>query len=257
MVTKTIDVPLPDSLQSFLAQPVCVTLPPPANVKINLPMGGTLQGMADVTKSIPDDCTLSFSLVLQLQPFLANLDCLLKIVKVLEPLISVVTGLSKPDPFAVAEAMKKLTDAVPPLIECFAKFTGLGVPLFVKDLLCLIIKLLGCVVGQLRTIVGFLGGLSIQIADAQAAGNTELLAALECAQQGANASAAHMLTAIDPLAALLALAEPLLSMLGVGPFEIPALAAPEDLEQMEQAISALDQVVQTMQLVADGLGGCG
>ena len=42
MVTKTIDVPLPDSLQSFLAQPVCVTLPPPANVKINLPMGGTL-----------------------------------------------------------------------------------------------------------------------------------------------------------------------------------------------------------------------
>ena len=183
MVTKTIDVPLPESLQTFLSQPVCITLPPPATVKINLPMGGTLQGVADVTKSIPDDCSLSFSLILQLNPFLAMLDCLFKIVKVLEPLINVVTGLSKPDPFAIAEAVPKLADAVPPLIECIAKFTGLGIPLFIKDLLCLIIKILGCVVGQLKTIVGFMAGLSIQIAAAEAQGNSELLAALECAQQ--------------------------------------------------------------------------
>ena len=256
MVTKTIDVDLPPALEQFLSQPVCIPLPQPSKVQINLPMGGSLQGIADITKSIPDDCTLSFSLLLPLGAFLANLDCLMKIVKVIEPLVTVVTALAKPDPFAAAQAATKLPEAVGPLLECISKFFGTGVPLFVRDLLCLVIKVLGCVIEQLKSVVSVMGGLALQIGAAQASGNTELLASLECAQQNAQLSAQHMMTAVEPVMALLALAEPLLGLAGVGPIQTPALASPDDLEAMQKAIGALEDLVNTLKLAAEVVGGC-
>jgi hypothetical protein len=256
MVTKTIDVDLPAELEQYLSKPVCIPLPQPSKVEINLPMGGTLQGLADITKGIPDDCTLSFSLALPLGAFLANLDCLMKIVKVIEPLVTVVTALAKPDPFAAAEAAKKLPEAVGPLLECISKFFGTGVPLFVRDLLCLVIKILGCVIAQLKIIVNVIGGLALQIEVAQGAGNAELLASLECAQQNAQVSAQHMMTAVEPVMLLLSLAEPLLSLAGVGPIESPALASPDDLEKMQQAIGSLEDLVETLKLAAEVVGGC-
>lgn len=256
MVTKTIDVPLPPELEQYLSQPVCIPMPKPGKVEINLPMGGTLKGLADITKAIPDDCTLSFSLALQLGPFLANLDCLLKIIKVLEPLIGVVQGLSKPDPVKVAESVPKLATAVPPLVECISKFFGTGVPLFVRDLLCLVIKILGCVIGQLKSIMSVMGGLALQIQSAQAAGNTELLAALQCAQQNAQLSAQHMMSAVEPVMVLLSLAEPLLGMAGVNPIQTPALASPDDLQKMQEIVTTLDELVKTLKLAAEIVGGC-
>lgn len=256
MTANSIDVTLPDALQEALAQPICIALPKPGKAQITLPTGGTLKGISDITKSIPDDCSLSFSLALQLGPFLANLDCLLKIMKVLEPLINVVTALAKPDPFKAAEAAPKLIAAVPPLVECFAQFF-IGVPLFVRDILCLIIKLLRCVLGQLKSVMAVLGGLSLQIASAKQNGNTELLAALQCAEANANASAQHMVAGVEPILVLLSLAEPLLGIAGVSPIKTPAIASPEDLAQMQAMVDTLDQLVKTLQLVADGLGGCG
>jgi hypothetical protein len=256
MAGTTIDVELPAELQALLSQPVCIPMPKPSKVEVNLPMGGTLKGMADVTKAIPDDCSLSFSLLLQLGPFLANLDCLLKIVKVIEPLVTVVTALAKPDPFAAAEAAKKLPEAVGPLLECIAKFFGVGVPLFVRDLLCLVIKVMRCVIDQLRSIMSVMGGLALQIESAQSAGNLELLAALECAQQNAQLSAQHMMTAVEPVMVLLSLAEPLLGMAGVGPIASPALASPEDLAAMQTTIDGLDQFVETLEAAAEIVGGC-
>lgn len=255
MVTKTIDVPLPAGLDEYLSQPVCIPMPQPGKAQINLPTGGKLQGLADITKAIPDDCTLSFSLALQLGPFLANLDCLLKIMKVLEPLIGVVDGLSKPDPQKLAESVPKLATAVPPLVKCFADFFG-GVPAFVRDLLCLIIKILRCVIGQLKSILAVMSGLALQIQTAEAAGNSELLAALQCAQQNAQVSAQHMMTAVEPVMVLLSLAEPLLGIAGVNPIQTPALASPEDLQKMQESITTLDELVKTLSLVADALGGC-
>ncbi|MBS0168387.1 MAG: hypothetical protein JSR29_20065 [Nitrospira sp.] len=256
MATKTIDIPLPPDLEEFLKKPVCIPMPQPGKVEINLPMGGTLKGVADITKSIPDDCTLSFSLVLQLAPFLANLDCLFKIVKVIQPMLDVVTGLGKADVPKVAGALPKLIEAAPPLIECISKFTGVGIPLFVRDLLCLIIKLLSCIVGQLKSIMNVIGGLAIQIQSAQAAGNTELLAALECSQKNAQTSAQHMVSAIEPIVLLLSFAEPFLGIAGVDPIKIPAVAAPDDLGKMQDVVNTLDELVKTLKLAAEVVGGC-
>ena len=146
MVTKTIDIPLPDALSKLAEKPICIPIPKPSKVEIAMPTGGKIQGIVDATKAIPSDCSLSFSLVLQLQPILVNLSCLFKIIKVIEPMMDVVTGLAKvpPDAPKVAGAIPKLLEAVPPLVKCIADFVFV-IPAFVRDLLMLIAKLLKCV----------------------------------------------------------------------------------------------------------------
>jgi hypothetical protein len=244
-----IKVPLPEHLEKLLAEPICVKLPPPAKLELNLPTGGKIQALVDATNAVPNDCSLSFSLALQLGPILANLDCFLKLLKVIEPLITVVTAL--PNMLKVAEAMPKLVEAVGPLLECIAKVLGLGLPLFLRDVLILIIKILSCVVGNLKSILAVMGGLALQIQSAQSAGNTELLAALQCAQDNANASAQHMMSAIEPVTVLLSLAEPMLAMAGVDPIKTPTIGSAEDIEGLTKVVTTLEDLVKVLQLVVD------
>src|SRR5215471_1356971 len=98
MTNIPIDVPLPDRLKQYLAQPhyVDLQLPKPGKVEVCLPLGGCLQGMVDATKAIPDDCSLSFSLLLQLGPIMASIECLIKVLKLIKPLIDLVKSLGPP-----------------------------------------------------------------------------------------------------------------------------------------------------------------
>jgi hypothetical protein len=95
MANDKIDIPLGSVLSQYLEHPPCVDLGllEPKSVKVTLPTGLELKGVADITKSVPDDCSLSFSLVLQLAPFLANLECLLKLLHVVQPLMEVVKAV--------------------------------------------------------------------------------------------------------------------------------------------------------------------
>lgn len=256
MVTKAIDIPLPASLAKLAEKPICIPIPKPSRVEVNMPMGGSIKGIVDITKAIPDDCSLSFSLMLQLQPILINLDCLFKIVKVIQPMIDVVTGLAHapPDLPKVAGAVPKLAEAVPPLVECIAKFVGIGIPLFVRDLLMLIAKILGCIAQQLRSVLNVMGGLALQITSARANGNTELLATLQCAQENAESSAQGMMSAIDPVLTLLSLAEPFLGMAGVDPIKTPQIGSDSDIQSLQTVVTTLEALAKTLKLIAQGLG---
>lgn len=250
-----VDIELPERLQEFLAQPRCLdlSLPEPASLSLTLPNGGKIKAIGDVTKGIPSDCSLSFSLLLQLGPLLASIECIVKILKLLEPLTEVIKGL----PFPPVEAIKKFAEAVPPVIECAVAFTPAGgLLLFVRDILCLIIKILNCLIDQFKSIAALLGGLTLQIQSAQDQGNQELLENLECAQQNANKSAQAVFQSIEPVTVILELAAPLIELTPVGGIEIPSFAPAEDVEQINQTISALEGFVDTLQLAADALGGC-
>lgn len=251
----TIDIPLPAELQEKLSQPVCIPLPEPGSVKIALPTGGTIQALADITKQIPDDCTLSFTLALQLGPFLANIDCLLKVMKVIQPLVDLVKALSTGNIAKVPEPAEKFITAVEPLVQCIADFSG-GVFGFVRDLLCLIAKLLHCIADQLKSLASVLGGLALQIQSAKASGNAELQAALECAQQNGQVSARHLYSAVEPVLVLLSMAEPLLGMAGVNPIQTPAMASPEDVQGIQTLATTLEELSKTLKLAAVPLGGC-
>jgi hypothetical protein len=254
MVTKTLEIPLPAHLKERLAAPLCLPMPKPGKVSITLPFGGaTIQAFNDISKGIPDDCSLSFSLALQLGPILANMKCLIEALRVVEPMVTLLTALGKADLPAIAQALPKFVDAVPDLVDCIAKFF-VGVPLFLRDLLALLAKLLRCVVGSLRSALNVLSGLQLQIGAAQAEGNTALLAALECARKQAQTSSEYAMAAIDPLLVLLSLAEPLFGLAGVDPIQTPQLASDGTLEGLQAMIDVLDTLATTLQTVAESLG---
>lgn len=253
MVTKTFEVPLPAHVKERLQTPICIPMPKPGKAKITLPFGGaTIEAFNDITKGIPDDCSLNFSLMLQVAPLLANMKCFIEALKVVEPLITLISALGKADLPAIAQALPKFLEAVPPLVECIAKFF-LGVPLFLRDLLLMLAKLLGCVVQSLKSALAVMSGLQLQIASAQADNNTALLAALECANEQAQASAQHALTAVDPLLVILSLAEPLFGLAGVSPIKTPQLAGSDTLEGLEALIDVLDTLAKTLRTVAEAI----
>ena len=94
-----IDVPLPDSVKKYLAQPHCadIALPKPGKAEVCLPLGGRLQGMVDATKGIPDDCSLTFSLLLQLGPIMASIECLIKVLKLEGQIFDAIANLDFAD----------------------------------------------------------------------------------------------------------------------------------------------------------------
>jgi hypothetical protein len=254
MSTKTIDIPLPDALSNLLQTPVCVPLPKPGKMQITLPWGGaTIQAFNDISKGIPDDCSLSFSLALQVAPLLANMKCLIEALKVIKPLIAVVTALTKPDLLAAGQALPDLLAAVEPLVECITKFF-LGIPFFLRDLLLLLARLLGCVAQQLRSILNVMSGLALQISSAESEGNAELLATLQCAQKNAETSAEYSMTAIEPVLVLLSLAEPLFGLAGVDPIKSPQIGSDKTLAGMQSVIDVLDELSKALHLAAEGLG---
>ena len=61
-------------------------------LKIELPMGGSLKAFTDISKGIPTDCSMVFNLMVQLAPMLASIECLVRVLKLLAPLIEVIKG---------------------------------------------------------------------------------------------------------------------------------------------------------------------
>ena len=249
-----IDVELSPELQEALTQPVCadLSLPKPGNVQLTLPTGGTLKAIADASRAIPTDCTLTANLMLQLGPILANLDCIIKLLKLIEPLIEVIKGL----PFPPVEAIKKFGEAVPPVVACITALTGLGIPPFVRDILCLIIKIMRCLIDQLNSIIAVLGGLQLDFEAAQLEGNEEQLASIECARENAMCSADAAFQSIEPVMLVLELVMPLFEMTPASPIEIPSFAPAEDVEGMKTLVAAMEGFVDALQIPADVLGGC-
>jgi hypothetical protein len=80
---------------------------------------------------------------------------------------------------------------------------------------------------------------------------------IKCAQDNAQRSANAQLQAVEPVMVILEIAAPILEIAQVGPIEIPTLEGVEGVEQMQTFVSTMEGFVDTLQLLADGLGGCG
>jgi hypothetical protein len=133
-----------------------------------------------------------------------------------------------------------------------------GAPLipFLKDLLCLIVKALNCFLGQLKTLLDLMKGISLQLSIAQSEGDTDLINALQCAQGNAELQAQHLTASIGPIGNILELASSLMELAQVGPVKFPTLGSQTDLNSLNQVVQTIQGVVATLQIVADGLGGC-
>ncbi len=247
-----LDIEVSPDLAKLFELPECteIKLPDPGSVSIQLPTGGSIKAIADLSKGIPTDCSLSFSLMVQLAPLLASMECIVKILNLLKPLIDVIKGLPMPPVKAIQEFVKAAVDLAP----CLLIPTPAAIIPFVRDILCLVLKMLKCFLGQMKTVIGAMQGLSLQI---QTAGdNPELLASLQCAQDNAATSAGQLTKAIEPIGVILDLVGPFMGIAGVEPIQLPQLGSDTDLETLNQTVETMQGVVGTIQIVVDTLGGC-
>jgi len=254
-----IDIEVSADLKALFELPPCedLKLPSPSPLKITLPTGGSINALTDISKGIPNDCSMIFNLMLQISPFLAATDCLFKLLGLIAPLIDVVKALGPPpDPFKLGSAIPKFLKAAADLAPCLLVVTGAPLIPFLKDLLCLIIKALNCFVDQLESVLGLMSGLTLDLNAAMASGNAELQRTLECAQENAAIAADHLTKSIEPIGVILKLAGPLMGLAGVGPIEMPAIGSETDLESLQGVIKTMKGVIGTLQIAADALGGC-
>jgi hypothetical protein len=247
------DIQVDANLNDLLQLPACsdIQIPFPSPAKVTLPTGGSLQAFSDISKGIPTDCAMTFSLMIQIAPMLAGMECLLKVLKLLKPLIEVIKGLPIPSPAVIEE----FVEAAAGLVPCLLVPTPAAIIPFIRDLLCLIIKALKCFLSQMKTILAVMSGLSLQLQSATAAGNTALIGSIQCAQQNAAAQAAHLTASIEPLGVLLDLAGTLMGLAGIKPISLPS-APGADLQALQTFVQTIQGVVGTMQVVVDALGGC-
>ena len=252
-----IDIPLPVDLSKAFQLPPCKKIPFPKPAQIHLPTGGTISGLSDLSRGIPTDCSVSFSLMLQLAPFLGATECLFKVLALIGPLMDVITGLTKPDPLKMAGALPKLAKAAEALAPCIAVVTGLGIIPFLKDLICLILKALNCFLGQMKTLLGILNGLTLRLNDAISLGNTELANTLQCAQDDALAQAGQLTNAIEPISIVLQMAGTLAGFAGKEiKVDFPTPGGEASLDSLNAIVEAVQGVVGTLTIVSEALGGC-
>jgi hypothetical protein len=256
------DIPLPVNLQNILKLPPCadISLPPPKTLKISLPTGGELKSVQDISRGIPTDCSLTFSLLLQIGPILASMACILKMLSVIKPLIDIINGLTKVPPAPPVGAIKDFVVAADDLVEhCFLMLTPAGMIPFLRDILCLILAILRCLLGEMKTIAGIMQGLTLQMNLALESGNTDLQNAIACAQQNASNSANSNAQAIDPIVAILDLLAPIFGLTGQQPIslKLPPLGSNADAEALNAVIDVLQTTVDLLQDVTTALGGCG
>ena len=249
-----LDITVSADVQAMLDLPKCVDLklPQPSAPKITLPTGAVIKAVADISKGIPTDCSANFSLMLQLSPLLASMECLLRILKLLGSLVKVIKGL----PFPPVKAIKEFIDAATEMAPCLT--LPINIPplvAMVHDILCLILKTLYCVVNGLSTVVKTLKGLNVQIAIAEKENNQELLLSLQCAQQNAQISSDHLMKSIEPITALMGMVTPIMQLAQLPPLELPAIGGGTDVDSLEKVLTTLEDLIRTLTDVVEGIGG--
>ena len=249
-----IDIPVNADVQAMFDIPPCadLRLPQPAPMQITLPTGSVIKAVNDISKGIPTDCAVSFSLLLQLGPILANMECLLRILKLLGALIKVIKGL----PFPPVKAINDFVAAAGELAPCLAiPFNVPGLLQMIHDILCLILKMLKCLVGGLTTVVKTMKGLGLQLKIAEKDNNTELMQSIQCAQENAATSAQHLTASLEPLKAILDLVTPIMDLAGMSPFKLPEIGSASDVESLEKVVAALQDGVNTLDTIVSALPG--
>jgi hypothetical protein len=82
--------------------------PTPKPVSIPLPFGGELKALLDMSKGPPNDCAIVHSLMLQITPMLAGMECLLRVLKAVKALKDAVAV--PPDVSGLLTALEELAE---------------------------------------------------------------------------------------------------------------------------------------------------
>ena len=143
-----------------------------------LPMGLDLKGMANLAVAAPTNCAVSFNLLAQITPFLANLKCVVEILGIVVALKDFATNPLSNGP-GLIEAIKKAEDCLMPIM-----LPHICVAVSVYGALGLVKNCIDCFIELLDSLINF--RLKIDLESAE--GNPVLEASIECAQKHYEAS---------------------------------------------------------------------
>jgi hypothetical protein len=223
-------------------------------MKIHLPTSGTLIVPMDPTADAPSDCSTAFSLLSLVAVYLASTQCLLKVLKLTEPMVDIVEILQRSPELAVSGA--KFLRVAEALTPCALVSTGFAILPFLRDLECVILRALNCTIGKLKSIVAVMTGLANQLNAAQAARNTDLVRELQAAQTRAQASAAALFVSLEAIQAVLELAGDFFGLAGLQAVQLPPAPAATDLNSLNQLLGSLENFAAALKVASDNLGGC-
>lgn len=227
----------------------CPDFPPvSADLKVTLPFG-ELKAFRDFSLSLPTDCNLSFNLLLQIQPLLASMACLLKILNVIASLKEFLEAF--PNIPKVAEKAGTVVTAIGDLGTCLPPGIFVSLALTIKGILQIILAFLGCLISQIESILNFQLGLDFDAA----AGNPALTATLNCAKENAQLTADHLAASLGPIQPLLDMVGMIAGIVGLD-IALPSMSAVfAPGADMAEGVAKLRETVAQMQQVVDSIPG--
>lgn len=217
-----------------------------ADLKVTLPFG-ELKAFRDFTQGLPTDCTMTFNLLLQVQPLLASMACMLKILNVIGKLKGFFDAV--PSPPEMASKAVEVVSAIADLGVCLPPGLFLSFFVTIKNILDLVVNFLLCLISQLEGIISFQAGLDFKAAE----GNPTLTAALRCAQENAQRSAEHLAAAVGPVQPLLDTVGMIAGIVGLDIALPPLSGTVEPGADMAEGIRKLKEAVGTLKQVVDAI----
>lgn len=227
--------------------PLCVEFPEvSADLNITLPFG-ELKAFRDISLGLPTDCSMTFNLLVQIQPLLASMACLLKVLNVVGKLKEFFDAV--PNPVEMGQAAPKVIGAITELGPCLPPGIFVSLALTVKGILQVIISFLSCLIEQIESVLNFQLSIDFSIAE----GNPILQASLSCAADNAQRSMDHLMASIGPIGPLMDTLKMIGDIISV-PLTLPDFsqltAAGADVAQTISSLRAtIDQLQQTLDAI--------
>jgi hypothetical protein len=227
--------------------PKCPKLKKPTVPTVQLPFGAQLKGIADFSQGLPTQCSLNFSLLVQLQPLLAAMACMLKVLNVIGKMEAFVKAAKNPP--TMVDTVDDLLKAIDGVRPCLPPLAFPQLAITIKQILQLIVGILQCLVAALDSILEFQQSIDIE----SAAGNPALENALRCAQDNASASMDSIGTALEGLQPILEMVTMIAGIAGISlnPIVVPATAgadAFDTVQSLRDTIDALAEVIDAIPL---------
>jgi hypothetical protein len=219
-----------------LGLPLCLDSPNPKKFEIPLPFGSSLKPLMDLSKGAPTDCELVHSLILQIMPMLAGMECVLRILKVVKALEGVAKNGFAPN------KVGDLLDAIGEMAECFLMLTPAGIGKLVAAILRIVIHYLECFIEAFMSIYNFQVGIDLT----SAAGNPVLLNSMKCAQQNGKKSMDALMGSMEGVQPLLEIIE-LLGGIGGLEIKMPSLS---DITKEADPLKAIEKLRDTLEALA-------
>jgi hypothetical protein len=192
------------------------------NGTLSTPAGGLLHGFPDLEPQT-SACSAAINLLSQAGPVLGLLECQMRMLSLLQPLITIIGALPTPP----VRALQEFTKAAVNLQPYFLALTPAGLLTFVRDLLCLEIQSLQC-----------------------------FLQNLESARKHTGGAVKDVLSSYLPMIGVLKLAESLFQRAGVQIPNPPMLSTKTDKSSLDGNAKAIKDFIKALQAVTDTLGGC-